>query len=42
ERILKLRSAGTSIAETARLAGCSTSQVKRICREAKKDAKTGV
>lgn len=42
ERILKLRSAGTSIAETARLAGCSTSQVKRICREAKKDAQTGV
>lgn len=42
ERILALRSTGTSIAETARLAGCSTSQVKRICREAKKDAETGV
>ncbi len=35
ERILKLRSAGNSIAETARLAGCSTSQVKRIWREVK-------
>ena len=42
ERVLALRSAGTSIAETARLAGCSTSQVKRVCREAKKDAETGV
>lgn len=41
ERILKLRQ-NHSIAETARLAGCSTSQVKRICREAKKGAETGV
>ena len=31
ERILALRSGGNSIAETAKLAGCSTSQVKRVC-----------
>jgi len=31
ERILSLRAAGRSIAETARLAGCSQSQVKRVC-----------
>lgn len=30
-RILALRTGGYSIAETARLAGCSVSQVKRIC-----------
>lgn len=29
-RIVALRSAGTSIAETSRLAGCSESQVKRV------------
>lgn len=29
-RVIALREAGISIAETARLAGCSTSQVKRI------------
>jgi predicted nuclease of predicted toxin-antitoxin system len=30
ERIIALRSGGRSIAETAKLAGCSESQVKRI------------
>lgn len=30
ERIIVLRSGGASIAETARLAGCSASQVKRV------------
>jgi len=30
ERIIVLRSAGRSIADTARLAGCSSSQVKRV------------
>ena len=30
ERIMALRKGGYSIAETARLAGCSTSQVKRV------------
>ena len=30
ERIIALRAGGTSIAETARLAGCSISQVKRV------------
>lgn len=30
ERIIALRSGGTSIAETARLTGCSASQVKRV------------
>ncbi|TSD83050.1 helix-turn-helix domain-containing protein [Mycobacterium sp. KBS0706] len=30
ERIIALRSGGTSIAETARLTGCSVSQVKRV------------
>ena len=33
QRIIALRSAGKSIAETARLAACSTSQVKRGMRE---------
>lgn len=32
ERIIKLRAAGHSIRETARLAGCSESQVKRVAR----------
>lgn len=40
--ILALRAAGHSIAQTAELAGCSTSQVKRICREAKREPETGV
>ncbi len=31
ERIAALRAGGNSIAETARLAGCSQSQVKRVC-----------
>ena len=31
KRIIALRTGGSSIADTARLAGCSTSQVKRIC-----------
>lgn len=31
ERIAALRAGGKSIAETAKLAGCSASQVKRIC-----------
>jgi DNA invertase Pin-like site-specific DNA recombinase len=35
ERIVALRSAGKSIAETARLADCSPSQVKRIWAETK-------
>ena len=35
ERIVALRSAGKSIAETARLAECSASQVKRIWAETK-------
>lgn len=35
ERIVALRRAGKSIAETARLAGCSESQVKRVWRDAK-------
>ena len=35
ERIVALRSAGKSIAETARLAECSPSQVKRIWAETK-------
>jgi DNA-binding CsgD family transcriptional regulator len=30
ERIIALRSGGRSIAETAKLAGCSESQVKRV------------
>lgn len=30
-RIVALRAGGNSIAETAKLAGCSTSQVKRVC-----------
>ena len=30
-RIVALREGGKSIAETARLAGCSQSQVKRVC-----------
>ncbi len=32
-RIIALRSGGNSIATTARLAGCSTAQVKRVWRE---------
>lgn len=35
ERIVALRRAGKSIADTARLAGCSESQVKRVWRDAK-------
>lgn len=35
ERIVALRRAGRSIADTARLAGCSESQVKRVWRDAK-------
>ena len=35
ERILALRSGGNSIAETAKLVGCSTSQVKRVCAMAR-------
>ena len=31
KRILALRAGGNSIAETAKLAGCSASQVKRVC-----------
>ena len=31
ERIAALRAGGNSIAETAKLAGCSQSQVKRVC-----------
>jgi DNA invertase Pin-like site-specific DNA recombinase len=30
ERIIAVRSGGNSIARTAKLAGCSTSQVKRV------------
>jgi DNA invertase Pin-like site-specific DNA recombinase len=33
ERIIALRSSGRSIADTARLAGCSASQVKRVWRD---------
>lgn len=42
ERIVALRTAGRSIAETARLAGCSISHVKRVWaahKQAKKDIK---
>lgn len=35
ERIVALRSSGRSIAETARLAGCSASQVKRVWAQSK-------
>lgn len=31
-RIIELRKAGKTIAQTAQLAGCSSSQVKRVCR----------
>lgn len=31
ERIIALRTGGNSISETAKLAGCSASQVKRVC-----------
>ena len=43
-RIIDLRKKGTSIAETARLAGCSASQVKRIWAEhnGKSAASSGV
>lgn len=34
-RIIALRKGGKSIAETARLAGCSQSQVKRVCAMAR-------
>ena len=34
-RIVALREGGKSIAETARLAGCSQSQVKRVCAMAR-------
>jgi DNA invertase Pin-like site-specific DNA recombinase len=35
ERIIELRGTGTTIAKTAKLAGCSTAQVKRIWAEHK-------
>jgi DNA invertase Pin-like site-specific DNA recombinase len=35
QRIAALRAGGNSIAETAKLAGCSTSQVKRVCAMAR-------
>ncbi len=35
ERIQALRAGGKSIAETAKLAGCSASQVKRVCAMAR-------
>lgn len=31
DRIMALRTGGNSIAKTAKLAGCSESQVKRVC-----------
>jgi DNA invertase Pin-like site-specific DNA recombinase len=36
ERIIELRGTGTTIAKTAKLAGCSTAQVKRIWSQAQK------
>jgi DNA invertase Pin-like site-specific DNA recombinase len=35
DRITALRMGGASIAQTAKLAGCSESQVKRICKLAR-------
>lgn len=37
ERIIALRAGGHSIAQTAKLAGCSESQVKRVCALAQKE-----
>lgn len=37
ERIIALRAGGRSIAQTAKLAGCSESQVKRVCALAQKE-----
>lgn len=37
DRIIAFRQSGRSIADTAKLAGCSVSQVKRICRLQKDD-----
>jgi len=37
QRILALRNAGHTLSRTAELAGCSVSQVKRICRIIQKD-----
>lgn len=37
KRILALRAGGNSIVETAKLAGCSASQVKRVCAMSKID-----
>lgn len=38
DRIIAFRQSGRSIADTAKLAGCSVSQVKRICRLQKNNA----
>ena len=40
DRIIAFRQSGRSIADTAKLAGCSVSQVKRICRLQKDDDTT--
>jgi DNA invertase Pin-like site-specific DNA recombinase len=40
ERILELRKGGCTIAKTAKLAGCSTAQVKRIWAQHKPEAAT--
>ncbi|WP_281661177.1 recombinase family protein [Microvirgula aerodenitrificans] len=42
ERILALREAGHTIAKTAKLAGCSESQVKRVCALSRAAAKENV